>query len=357
MKRSEDASSVPAGSGPTRRRRLRLVLRVCGWVLALVACVIVAVRVWESAFWQADGVTPGRLVIAAILGSLAYAFSLVFVAGSWAVLAGAGGIKARSSRRSLVWIWGVAQILKYLPGNVVHLAGRHAAGRRLGVSHTGLVAAATAEALLLIALAVLIGLPAADGLASELTAGLAGGGDGPAGLVQRIAGRLTDGVHPAAFGVVALLGMGVVWWVWPMISRRFASGESTRTQRWRATDLLAAIGLDAAFLGAAGLVGLGLLAVAFQGWAPDGLSHAGFIVSALTLSWVAGLLTPGAPGGLGVREFLLLTTLGPALGEGPAATLAVLYRVATTGGDAIFFALSLWMSRGLRQSWAENTAS
>ena len=53
-------------------------------------------------------------------------------------------------------------------------------------------------------------------------------------------------------------------------------------------------------------------------------------------------MTPGAPGGLGVREAVLVTLLtGAVLGPSESLLVAVLLRAVTIAGDLLFFLTSL----------------
>ena len=58
------------------------------------------------------------------------------------------------------------------------------------------------------------------------------------------------------------------------------------------------------------------------------------------LAWAIGFVVPGAPGGLGVREAMLLTFLSGAVEDKSVLIAAILFRVATTLGDALFFLIA-----------------
>lgn len=64
------------------------------------------------------------------------------------------------------------------------------------------------------------------------------------------------------------------------------------------------------------------------------------IGTAYIISWIAGFVTPGASGGLGVREAAFVVLLNPFIDEVTAMTLAILMRMVTTLGDGIFFLAS-----------------
>ncbi len=55
----------------------------------------------------------------------------------------------------------------------------------------------------------------------------------------------------------------------------------------------------------------------------------------LCLAWMAGYLVPGAPGGLGVREAVMLLGLAPTVGEPSALAAALSYRMVTVLADVV----------------------
>lgn len=196
-----------------------------------------------------------------------------------------------------------SQLAKYLPGNVFHFAYRHVAARREGLGHRALGGALALESLLLVAAAAtlasgVVADPRLDTLAPWL--------------------RWVVQAAPLAAIAVALVGSFAL--------RRFGSGAG-RPSRVLAT-LVVVLLIDAAFfvLAACALRLLcqqpGLLPfAAWCGW--------------LALAWIAGYVTPGAPGGLGLREAVLVLGLGPVLGETEAIAIAFAYRFVTVGADAI----------------------
>jgi hypothetical protein len=72
---------------------------------------------------------------------------------------------------------------------------------------------------------------------------------------------------------------------------------------------------------------------------------------AYTAAWFIGYITPGAPGGVGVREAALVVLLGPSLGEATALSVAAGLRLLTMLGDLLLFVMcqcftsSRWTSR------------
>lgn len=63
------------------------------------------------------------------------------------------------------------------------------------------------------------------------------------------------------------------------------------------------------------------------------------ICFSFTISWLLGVVTPGAPAGLGVREAALLVLLANLATAGQLLSIIIISRVVTSLGDFIFFAV------------------
>lgn len=73
-----------------------------------------------------------------------------------------------------------------------------------------------------------------------------------------------------------------------------------------------------------------------------------FFIGAFATSWIAGVVVPGAPAGLGVREVVLTVWLGNALPPDTTVLLVLALRVATTIGDAVNFGWGSWALARMR---------
>jgi glycosyltransferase 2 family protein len=80
--------------------------------------------------------------------------------------------------------------------------------------------------------------------------------------------------------------------------------------------------------------------------APDGKT-ALLAVGGFAFAWCAGFLVVFAPAGAGVREVLLIATLGPVLGAGAATAVALVSRVAMTAGDLLTAGVAAVYGRGV----------
>jgi uncharacterized membrane protein YbhN (UPF0104 family) len=252
------------------------------------------------------------------VASVAYALGLGLLILAWRrllhVLAG-----HPLPARPLAAGYATSQFGKYLPGNVAHYLLRHADLRRLGLTHALLLTASVLEALGLV-------LAAAGWTALLLGA--------TAWHAVRDAFALQHAPRLALAAGVAVV-VAVLAGAWAL--RRDAGGQTRLhallSQLPPPARLLPVLLLHAAFF--AVMAGcLWLLATALP--QPPAWPR---LAGAATASWLGGFLVPGAPGGLGVREVLLVGLLHEALPAGQALLLAAAFRLTTFTGDLLLFAV------------------
>ncbi|MBC1260096.1 UPF0104 family protein [Synechococcus sp. BSF8S] len=215
-------------------------------------------------------------------------------------------------------------LLKYLPGGIWHLAARV---RLLG-----------------------LGEPLLVGQAS------------PVGTPLALAATLLDPLlaASAALAIAAVAGWRVGWpllgllpllvlaprWFQPLLQRLERSRERQLARAQRSESEPALPGSGGFLLPGYPLVPLLAQALfvvfRFAGFAAcvlafdQQLSLAwGAWLLGFCLAWTAGLVVPGAPGGLGVFEAVLLLQLGGQLAEAPLLAVALSYRLVVTAADLL----------------------
>lgn len=280
---------------------MRRLLHWIGGALALLGGVFVVLRLRQ----HAAGLDFGGLSAAdlTMLGALAlvYGAANILLALAWRQLL--AFCTAHATRLWTVHAYGVSQLAKYIPGNIFHVAGRQMMGMAAGHSAWALARSTLWE----------LGLISVTG-----------------GLFGLLALGLVFRQMPAFAGVLAffLVLAGTIAFVARRLSRHVAL----------------AMAEQALFLGLSGAVFVGCLMIA----APELDTTAGLLVAvagAFVLAWLGGLVTPGAPAGLGVREVILLFLLVD-VGTEPEILLAVLLgRIVNVAGDVAFFALGAFLGR------------
>ncbi|HIK46379.1 MAG TPA: UPF0104 family protein [Leptolyngbyaceae cyanobacterium M65_K2018_010] len=209
---------------------------------------------------------------------------------------------------------------KYLPGNVWHFYGRLRALRGIGVPPSPAVMGVVLEPILMAVAALILGLVSPTRY-------------WPWQLV--LLGLILVGIRPR--------------WLNPLIQRL----GRAKTQDDRGTTVLPSVGLQGyplkPLLGELGFVllrGLGFgLVVSAVSPLPGHLWPS--VVSLFSLAWLAGLVVPGAPGGLGVFEAIAVTLLEGMLSAGVVLSAVALYRLVSTLAEALGAGLA-WLVERLR---------
>lgn len=230
-------------------------------------------------------------------------------------------------------IYLAAQFAKYLPGNVAQYAGRVVLTKRRGYSTTSVALSMALELMLLLAFAAALSVPLADMVVHALRTAWSGSWLPRAFISLVIA--------------VATIGATILF---IMRRRSLLSGA----RRWvlnlrahlRGKHLASKLFASACLAGAAlSLCGFSLLILNSDSASGLQLKGALGVISLYSLAWLVGLLTPGAPAGLGVREAILTGGLTPLFGVNQAVSSALLFRLLTTVADLLAFGVGLLLLR------------
>jgi len=218
---------------------------------------------------------------------------------------------------SLLIIFARSQLGKYLPGNVLHIAGRHILARDLGYNH---------GALLLSTLYEFAGLLTASGSVLAFS-------------VYWYASLYLGSGHFIFIGVAAVFALPLVYalhYFKPVFVKKFFAGrESPQVLDVSACCIVCTFYLMF-FVGG----GISLVLVAMAVAPENFLSQPLFFFGAFALAWIIGFITPGAPSGIGVREAVLLYLLQPVVGGAEAALTATFLRLVTICGDLLFWLMA-----------------
>lgn len=261
-----------------------------------------------------------------VLGFFSAVFSgaLVVAIGAliWGILLRGGGTVV--TFRDAYIIVGYSQIAKYLPGNVFHYLGRITLGRRAGIPSEAILLSLSVETFLAIVMASLVA-----------TSGL---------LFDDVV--LPTALFRMGFRGYLLLLIAAGLSIAVITSLSFVPG-SREWIRSRATFFsVKETGLSALlFLVVFAAFGFLISILIETLWGLDTGLHWYQFSWGFALAWVLGFIIPGAPGGIGIRETILVGLYGQVLGDGIAIGLAGILRVVTSLGDLLAFGVALWLRR------------
>ncbi len=276
---------------------LKQVLHWAGSALAIAGIVFVTLRLYEYSS-QLDFSRFDSLTWSIVLGlAFVYGFANIVLALAWWNLLVHFG--PTTSRLWAVRIYGLTQLAKYVPGNIMHLASRQAMGLAVGFPGWPLAKASVWE----------LGLISITGSFFVIL------------VLPQFLPAASGSIAPVFFvGVLAIMAVVLKQYVGLPIAR--------------------ALGWYTIFLTISGMLFVGLLALLSDDnsvIASEGTIFCG----AFVVAWLVGLVTPGAPAGIGVRELVLVVLLKGLILESDLLLAVLLSRVVTVAGDVLFFLFAL----------------
>lgn len=224
--------------------------------------------------------------------AVVYGAANLLLALAWHAILAALGVSV--ARRWAIRTYATSQLAKYVPGNVFQFAGRQAIGAAAGLPNWPLAKSTGLE----------LGLIALAG-ASFATL-----------VLPAVSPTIGGGWGAALFLAAALVLIGL-------------------GGRLGGTRIAEAMVAHLAFLTISGGVFVATLALVDGMLAPERWS---LVLGSYVIAWLAGLLTPGAPAGLGVREAVLIYLLKDIGGHADILLAVVVGRAVTVCGDFLFYA-------------------
>ena len=296
-------------------------VRIAGHILTVLSLVYVFLKLRDSF----GSLLPVRFDVTGMgylfSGILFWCTAFVTTTYAWILLLGEEG-KGLSFRYAFI-VMGKSQIAKYLPGNVFHYVGRVALGTQKGLSSGAVILSSGMEAF----------LAAVNGFILAMMSVL---------LNPEALPFITAHIPPGsrlALVLVALCAGGIVLFFY---RSHAASWLRERRSFFRPARILAVIGIYMSVFLLFGIVLKILLAGLWD--IHPGLNWYQFSCG-FALAWWLGFITPGAPGGIGIREAVFVTLFGSQLGDGIAIGLAILIRIMTTLSDVFTFIIALVIDR------------
>ena len=282
---------------------MKKILHWSGSILSIAGVIFVAIKLSEyGAQFGFSWLTFGSLL--ALFGlAIIFASANIFLALAWKALLRHLGIDV-----NFAWAirtYGVSQLAKYVPGNIFHLAGRQAIGQAAGLPAWPLAKSAVWELSLISVTGAMFGILVLPHFASVVS------------------------THLAVVAFVCILVIMVAG-----------------LKKYVGQQVALAVGWYAAFLAVSGLIFTVLLTLLIaKNTIPP--IQAISISSAFVVAWLAGMVTPGAPAGIGVRELVLLVLLKGIVTETDLLLAVLLSRSVAVVGDFLFYLVALVVPSGL----------
>lgn len=293
---------------PEQQSRVSRLFTLLGILISIIALVTIAKSVvsnWNSV-QHFDRSNMNLWTVA--VSAAAYTACIGAAALNWTQIM--QGIAPNTLPKAAFSVFIVAQLGRYLPGNIGHYFGRVVLGRSVGItvktvgigSFIEVLSALGAGAVIMICAFLLV--PDIFAQALEF---------------------LPDHVTPLRVLLIILTGLAVVAVAVQKIN------VSAKRPSMSFTVWLRAIGFATVSLLLTG-VSFGLF---LHSLTPVTGAQFTLTLVVFSLAWLAGFVTPGAPAGLGVREAVILAFLTPVFGVGVALSVGILHRLLCTIVDLV----------------------
>ena len=225
------------------------------------------------------------------------------------------------SWKKVSYIYVKSNLLKYIPGNIFQYVGRNQLALENDLSHVNLFAASFLEIVCIILSAVLF---------SVLICG-----KNTVNLIQQFGWKIIP-----LFLILLLVLGGVVLILQKKYRQKFQEHILSRLAPFKLLRTWRIVSLTVAFylllFSLQSVMFYAILNICASNRISIGSLH--IVMGAYVLSWLIGYITPGSPGGLGVREIVLLGLLSQsALSEDSITFSLVVMRAANIVGDVLAY--------------------
>tara|TARA_B110000967_G_C18820023_1_gene528187 strand:- start:389 stop:1294 length:906 start_codon:yes stop_codon:yes gene_type:complete len=284
-------------------------------IIILLSFWFIGEKLWTHQNWLGTVILNKELILIIIICSIIYGLSEFLLSFAWKrllILCGHKDISLRLCNS----IYGKSQIAKYIPGNVFHVIGRHILGSQAGVKHIVLTGAAIYEILGLLLTSLII---SCSGIF------LFGLGNIYLSSFQMILSLLTI-ITTTIFGT----------FIAPYLMRLRGIVLPNQGTWVSIRNIYSIYLLYLIFFLIAGFLLVLIVNIFFD----INFLITANIITIFSMAWFAGFIIPGAPGGIGVREAIIILFLTPIIGEAESVAAAVSLRFVTLLGDVWFFTIS-----------------
>lgn len=291
-------------------------------IIQILSLLIILLSLWfiGDKFWVHHNLIISsafnfELITIIVICSIVYGLSEFLLSFAWRnllILCGHKNISVNLCHK----IYGKSQIAKYIPGNVFHVLGRHVLANQAGISHMALAGAAIYEILGLLSMSILISF---SGMAIF-------------GLKN---------IYFSFFQIIIILTVTIITSVLISFSAPyFMKLKGIAFPYKRKWEYVLNISKIYFFYFLFFLIAGLLLVFIVKIFIEINLFISAKIIVIFSIAWLAGFIIPGAPGGIGVREVVIIFFISPIIGEAQSTVVAIALRFITLLGDLWFLIIS-----------------
>ncbi len=282
-----------------------------GWFLVAAAFWYIGIKAYGTPAGAFSKILHARLAILAVLLCVAYSFMNIILAGAWSIIALAVSEKT-AGLCGLIAVHLKTDVIKYLPGNVFHFAGRHLFSKETGLSQRSTLVSNVLEVCTVLS-ALGFSLVAFD-------------------LGNNVYSEVPNMICVPSKSLIIIAAAMI--FLFGIIISSIIKLDKYYHRNILLPALIALVLYLAFFAGTSFLflyLGSSITEKIIT------IQEFRTIAVFFCVAWASGFMIPGAPGGLGVREGMLIMLLSPLWGDGNAIASAMLFRFITVAGDMLAF--------------------
>jgi uncharacterized membrane protein YbhN (UPF0104 family) len=282
---------------------LKTSINSIGTVLAIAGVIFVSLKLKQ--YWQADSINHVSVSSWMVIGmlSICYAGANIFLVIAWKNILEHYNLRVAS--RWAFQAYGISQLAKYVPGNIFHIAGRQAIAMAAGLPGKLVLKSNLLELIMISCGGTLIGWIVLSLLFPNLS------------LIM-------------ALTLLVCSYIGVI-----LIARLYFS-----------LSLSKAIIYQLLFLLSSAFIFTTILTLLVHGRVLD-IPVICTTIGVYTIAWLAGLVMPGAPAGIGIRELVVVYFLSEYMPNAELLLAVLLGRIVTVIGDILFF-LAAYLNKSFK---------
>lgn len=271
---------------------------------------------------------PVFLLICIFTLSVIYCFGLFAYAYGWRlILKFTSNSEIEYHNAYVVFV--KSNIAKYIPGNVANYVSRNIIGSRLGWQHKDIVISSIIEIILVVFTSFMISIVLGFEYEKKY-------------LLELLNGKAI--IYILCIVIIVLIIFAVFVYRKKFSITDFISKLSLKKLCILSVKAFLAFGLTFIIFGISYVLLLLYIAKADMS-----ILQICNIIGMYMVSWAIGYLTPGAPGGLGVRESILISSLSPMFGLEVIVITSILHRIICIIGDIISLILGYLVEKRIKK--------
>ena len=308
-----------------QENNINRIIKYIGNIITILAVVIIVSKLQSYDLDYSIIFTPKK-VVAFLIVTLIYSMTVIWGGIPWTNVINA--LLDREIRYTeTMLIFTKSNVLKYIPGNIFQYVGRNELAVRKQLKHSD------------VALSTLIDV-CWNILSIILIAILLAGRSLYTYFIQQYEIIWKEVIFISTVLLFVAILIGTIF--------RSRRKELIRIlQKIFSVKLLKALGKNFLFYAGQGIVNAGLYIAIFSIISGENYTvhNMALVMGAMLVAFVAGFITPGAPGGVGIREAVSLFLLGGMIEESVILSGIVIMRVLSIIGDIFSFVLVLIIER------------